>query len=49
MFEAGVPLEVISERLGHADSQITKDIYLHLTQSKKAMYYEKIKDISLLQ
>ena len=49
MFEAGVPLEVISERLGHADSQITKDIYLHLTQSKKTMYYEKIKDISLLQ
>lgn len=29
---AGVPLEVISRRLGHADSDITKAIYFHITE-----------------
>ena len=33
----GVPLETVSRRLGHSDSRITKEIYLHLTdQLKKA-------------
>lgn len=29
---AGVPLETISRRLGHTDSQITREIYLHVTE-----------------
>lgn len=29
---AGVPLDVISRRLGHADSKITREIYFHVTQ-----------------
>ena len=31
MLEAGVPLKVVSARLGHANINITADIYLHLT------------------
>lgn len=31
--EASIPLEVISKRLGHSTSEITKKIYLHITQS----------------
>jgi integrase len=33
--EAGVDLVTIMERLGHKDDSITKDIYLHITQSLK--------------
>lgn len=32
---AGVPLEVISHRCGHADSDVTREIYLHVTQKMK--------------
>ena len=32
---AGVPLEQISQRLGHSDSRITKEIYLHRMQELK--------------
>ncbi|MFB6802504.1 hypothetical protein ACFCVU_15120 [Peribacillus butanolivorans] len=33
--EAGVSLEQIMDRLGHTDDQITKNIYLHVTQEMK--------------
>ena len=32
MAAAGVPLETISRRLGHADSKITREIYFHVTK-----------------
>jgi integrase len=35
MAEAGVDLTTIMERLGHKDDSITKEIYLHITQSLK--------------
>lgn len=31
----GIPLDVIAHRCGHADSDITRDIYLHVTQKMK--------------
>lgn len=31
----GVPLDVISRRLGHADSRVTRDIYIHVTNAMK--------------
>lgn len=31
LIASGVPLETVSRRLGHADSRITREIYLHLT------------------
>jgi integrase len=33
--EAGVSLEQIMDRLGHSDDQITKSVYLHVTQEMK--------------
>lgn len=30
--EAGVPLDSISRRLGHADSSVTRDVYFHVTK-----------------
>lgn len=33
--EQGVPLDVISRRLGHADSKITRDIYFHVTKKMR--------------
>ncbi len=39
--EAGVSLEVIQERLGHANDATTKEIYLHVTKSLKNEAAEK--------
>ncbi|MEK4403286.1 hypothetical protein MKZ26_02435 [Sporosarcina sp. FSL K6-6792] len=33
--EAGVALEQIMGRLAHSDDQITKNVYLHVTQERK--------------
>jgi integrase len=33
--EAGVALEQIMDGLGHSDDQITKNVYLHVTQEMK--------------
>lgn len=46
--EAGVPLEVISRRLGHESSDLTKKIYLHVTQRLKEQDNEKVKGVTLL-
>lgn len=35
MAAAGVPLDIISRRLGHADSRVTRDIYMHVTKELK--------------
>ena len=46
--EEGVPLEVISRRLGHHDSAITKEIYLHITQKRKERENEMIASVKIL-
>ncbi|WP_144559519.1 tyrosine-type recombinase/integrase [Shouchella miscanthi] len=33
--EAGVSLEEIMERLGHKNDSVTRDVYLHVTKSRK--------------
>jgi integrase len=33
--QTGVSLEQIMDRLGHTDDQITKNVYLHVTQDMK--------------
>ncbi len=48
MAEQGVPLDVISRRLGHADSQITRDIYFHVTKRMKERDYQQIKEVKIL-
>lgn len=35
MAEQGITLDVISRRLGHSDSRITKEIYFHVTKNLK--------------
>ena len=35
MAEAKIPLETIQERLGHANDEITRKVYLHITEKEK--------------
>lgn len=46
--EKGVPLETISRRLGHGDSKITKEIYLHITDKMLEDDKKKLEYIQLL-
>lgn len=46
--EAGVDLSVIARRLGHHDSKLTSDIYLHCTQAQREKDNEAIKSVSIL-
>ena len=46
--EQGVPLEVISRRLGHKDSAITRDIYLHVTSKRRAIDDAYIDGVKIL-
>jgi len=49
MFEAGASLEAVSLRLGHSDSKITREIYLHITERKREEYNEQIRNIQILR
>lgn len=44
----GVPLEVVSRMLGHKNSQITRDIYMHITQELQKADNDILKKASLL-
>lgn len=46
--EAEIPLEEISRRLGHVDSKITKDVYMHVTEKMKQRSDERIKNVKML-
>lgn len=46
--EAGYSLEAISRRLGHSDSEITKKIYLHVTEKMKAKEEAQLDRIRLI-
>ena len=48
MAEAGVPLETITRRVGHEDSEITKKIYLHVTKRMKERDRELIQNVKIL-
>lgn len=45
--EQGMPLEAISRRLGHSNSQITKNIYYHVTEKQKEKDSEQIRNIKI--
>ena len=47
--EAGLPLQDISARLGHANSDITREIYLHFTDKMIEARNERIKPLTLLK
>jgi integrase len=40
--KAGVPVEVVSERLGHATASITLDVYSHVLPDMQAEAVAKI-------
>lgn len=48
MAEAGVDLETISDRLGHANSKVTREVYMHVTERMKEERNNRIKSVSLL-
>ena len=48
LMEAGYPLEAISRRLGHESSDITKQIYLHITEGIKKKDADMLDIITLL-
>lgn len=48
MFEQGMSEDAISRRLGHTNSRITKDIYLHATKKLQQRENEQISKIKLL-
>jgi integrase len=39
---AGVPVKIVSERLGHATTSVTSDIYSHVTPTMGADAAEKV-------
>lgn len=46
--ENGVPLDVISRRIGHEDSSVTRQIYLHITQKQKEKDNQIISEIKII-
>lgn len=46
--ENGIPLDVISRRLGHADSKITADIYFHVTKRMKEADNEMLRKVKIM-
>lgn len=48
MFEKGVDLETISRRLGHENSAITREIYLHVTDVLRKKDYAIIEGVKVL-
>lgn len=47
LFEQGIPLETVSRRLGHENSVITRDIYIHVTENMIENDKKLIKDIKI--
>ena len=48
MAEAGVPIETISRQLGHADSSITKQIYMHITDKVREADNKRLDAVNIL-
>ena len=46
--EHGISLDAISRRLGHSDSQITREIYFHVTERMREKENAAIKNVSFL-
>ena len=45
--EQGMSLEAIARRLGHSSSQITKEIYFHVTEKLKQRDEDSLKNVSI--
>lgn len=48
LMEQGVSIDSISRRLGHSDSRVTREIYLHVTKKLQERENEQLKEIKIL-
>ena len=48
LLEQGIEVDSISRRLGHADSTVTREIYLHITKKKQEKENTKLKELKLI-
>ena len=48
LMEQGADIDSISRRLGHTDSRITRDIYLHVTKKLEDPQNERLKEVKIL-
>lgn len=48
LMEQGIDIDTISRRLGHSDSKVTKEIYLHVTKKLKEKERDRIREIKIL-
>ncbi len=48
LMENGLSIDLISRRLGHENSQITKEVYLHITEKLKERDNEQIKNVKII-
>lgn len=46
LVEAGVPIKVISERLGHSNINVTLEVYTHVTKNMRNDLREKLDKFS---
>lgn len=47
MLEKGMNIDAISERLGHTNSKVTREIYLHVTKKLQDKRNAEIKEIKI--
>ncbi len=48
LMEQGVDIDTISARLGHANSKVTREIYLHVTEKLKEKRNAEMKEVKLI-
>ena len=41
LFEAGVPMKDVKERMGHSDISTTMNVYTHVTENSKKQSVQK--------
>jgi len=47
MLERGMNIDAISDRLGHTNSKVTREIYLHVTQKLQEKRNAEIKAVKI--
>ncbi|MCL2252942.1 MAG: site-specific integrase [Lachnospiraceae bacterium] len=47
LMEAGIQIDNISQRLGHSNSKVTREIYLHITEKLKEKYNQQIAKVKI--
>ena len=48
LFEQGFTVDEVARRLRHGDSQITREVYIHVTKKLKEKDAEKLKAVTLI-